>query len=519
MVKETTFLKKNRDYNLHYIEPESGYGLLYSKKQDKCFFLNTLAATLWKIPTDYVNPKRESQIFAEVSKLPDADDHLLRVISDLTEKNLLISSQQDSKVPETASINSGKQTFNLDQIYLYITKDCNARCYHCYQPTEKWAGNPQQQKQNQVSKNSLLRFVEEAIPLGVQSVKITGGEPLLRVDLIDIIKELRKLNIRVSMETNAFLIDEKIADSLVEHDVRISISLDGGSPKAHDSLRNLPGSFDRVINALDLLSERGSNPQIIIAVSRRNLKEVERVLRIASEHNSILVKINPVNTLGIAQRLKKDNILLDVDEILTLYKKRGPMQSKYGLPIYIEGPPSFSSLLEIAEGHCIICPFTNILGVLSDGSISFCGVGNSYPELVFGNIDDENFDVHSFWQGTNGLLSKVRQSLSHRIKGVCEKCLFESFCKGSCRALAYGEKEVNLMPAKVETIHREFEELYQKHGEQVAEDLEKKSRAVMDLLVRVRCATGEVCHGGDVFGGKGGSGGEPSGGGPSGEGP
>ncbi len=439
MDKETSLLQKNKDYSLNYVEAESGYGLLYSKKHDKCFFLNTLATTLWKISTDYVNPERESKIFAEISKLPGAYDYLLSVISDMTEKNLLIPSHRKDRISQKISKNIDKKVLPLDQIYLYITKDCNARCYHCYQPIERWINEPQQRKKNQVSKESFIKFAREALSLGVTSVKITGGEPLLRADLIDIIRELRKLSIRVSMETNGFLVNEKIADSLAEHDVSVSVSLDGGSPEVHDSLRGLPGSFDKATKALILLAERGSETQIIMALSQRNLKEVEEVLEIASKHKCGLVKLNPVNTLGTAQRLKRDDVLLDSEDILALYARRGEMQNKHGISIYVEGPPAFSSLLEIAEGHCVICPFTNILGVLSDGSLSFCGVGNSYPELIFGNIDDEHLDIQKFWKGAHGLLSEVRQTLSQKIEGVCKICLFESFCKGSCRALAYGE--------------------------------------------------------------------------------
>ena len=96
----------------------------------------------------------------------------------------------------------------------------------------------------------------------------------------------------------------------------VSISLDGGSPEVHDSLRGLRGSFDKATKALILLAERGSETQIIMALSRRNLNEVEQVLEIASKHKCSLVKLNPVNTLGTAQRLKRDEILLDPAECI-----------------------------------------------------------------------------------------------------------------------------------------------------------------------------------------------------------
>ncbi len=431
-------LKKNRDYILQHIDPETGYGLLYSPKHDECVFLNTLAATLWKIPYDNVNPSRESRLFAEISKMPDAEEYLQKVLSDMRERHLLLPSDEEIKITDNIPKKSNSE-YPLGQIYLYITKDCNARCYHCYQPTEKSKNIPQKRRKNQVSKEAILSFVSQALPLGVQSAKITGGEPLLRADLIEIIEDLRKLKLNVSMETNGSLIDEQTADALARLDVRVSLSLDGGSAEIHDTLRGFRGSFERVIKALNLLSQRGCQPQIIMAISRRNLDEVERVLRIAAENKCRLVKLNPVNTLGFAEKLKKEDVLLSIDELLQLYRNRKELESKYEIFIFLEGPPVFSSIYEIVNGHTAICPFTNILGLLSDGSLSFCGIGNSYSELIFGRINDKNFDIQKLWNGNHGLLASVRHILSRKLGGVCQNCVFESSCKGSCRALAYGE--------------------------------------------------------------------------------
>ncbi len=444
-LERSTNMKKNRNYILHHIDSETGYGLLYSQKNGDCIFLNTLATILWKIPSDFVDTETVTRLFTERLKIPGVGEYLLNVISDMRQMGLLHSNSEDSQIDENTSKEMSRNNYTLEQIYFYATKECNARCYHCYQPTIRVKDGPRELQTNQINGKSFLKFIESALPLGLKSVKISGGEPLLRSDLEEIIRGIRQLGIHVSIETNGFLINDKLADMLAEQEVGITISLDGGSAAVHDSLRGLPGSFERVTNALRLLSDRGCKPQVIMSISHRNLGEVENVLKAAITNGCHLVKLNPVNTLGLAQTLKDSKILLTVDEIMSLYKRRKELESKFGVFIFIEGPLSFASIYEIINGHAGICPFTNILGVLSDGSLSFCGIGNSCPELIFGRIDEDGFDIQRFWQEADPLV-QIRRLLSCKHEGVCGQCIFENFCKGSCQALAYGEFKSFLAP-------------------------------------------------------------------------
>jgi SynChlorMet cassette radical SAM/SPASM protein ScmF len=356
----------------------------------------------------------------------------------MRQRGILICSEENSPVDENGAKAGTNKSYSLGQLYFYATRECNARCFHCYQPTIRVEGGPREVQANQISQGAFLKFVESALPLGLKHVKITGGEPLLRADLGDIIRGIRKLGLHVSIETNGFLLNDELVEMFAEQMVDVSLSLDGGSAAVHDKLRGFPGSFERTIQALRMLSAKGLEPKVIMSISRRNFGEVEKVLSVAAANGCSLVKLNPVNTLGLAKRLNKKEILLTVPEIMGLYDRRQKMESEHRVFVFLEGPPAFASIYEIISGHAAICPFTNILGVLSDGSLSFCGIGNSCPELVFGRIDDEDFDSQRIWQEAETLV-QVRDLLSHKLAGVCGRCMLEPYCKGSCRALAYGE--------------------------------------------------------------------------------
>jgi SynChlorMet cassette radical SAM/SPASM protein ScmF len=428
---------KNRSYMLKHIDTRTGYALLYSSELDDSVFLNPIAALLWTTPSDYVDEEADVQVLLDSFRQNDGSErYVRRILNDMLESQILLSeyAEQD-KAPQY--VDNAAAFPPLTQIYFYATTECNARCYHCYQPTEKVANETRPIQSRQLPAASFIRVAEQALPLGLQRIKLTGGEPLLRSDLRQLVCGIRCLGLGISIETNGFLIDDAVADFLSEQNVEVSISVDGGSAKVHDRLRGHKGSFGRAIRALRMLSSNGLKPRVIMSVSKRNVGEIDNVLDVVSSAGCSRIKINPVNTLGRATNLIGHDILLDVADMIELYRRRKEYEQKHNIFLYIEGPPSFISIRDMALGYGGICPFTRILGILSDGRISYCGVGNTYPELVFGNINDSGFDIMTFWK-CNATLVSTRRQLEDEIKGVCSSCVLEPSCKGSCRALAYG---------------------------------------------------------------------------------
>jgi SynChlorMet cassette radical SAM/SPASM protein ScmF len=430
-------LSKNPEYAIRHIELESGIGLLYSASEDRSVFLNPVGTKIWLTTGDHFDPSDESFMTDEHRAGPDTQAYVATILGDMVERGLLRGDNGAERWIPPASAATEAEVPALQQIYFYATKDCNARCYHCYQPTTKVINKARPPSGGQLDTGQFLALVDSARPLGLEKVKLSGGEPLLRADAKDIIVGIRARGLRISIETNGFLIDDAMAAVLAENQVSVSISLDGATAQRHDALRGHPGSFDRVMRALRLLSEAGCQPHVIMSVSRKNIDQVEPVLRVAAAAGCKLVKLNPVNTLGRAHKLERTRILLDMKELLALYEQRRALEARHGVFLFLEGPPAFASTSELLFGHAAICPFTNILGVLADGSISFCGVGNSFPELVLGRVTDPTFDIQAFWRD-NTVLRNVRAQLRRPLEGVCGECVLQAFCGGSCRALAYG---------------------------------------------------------------------------------
>jgi SynChlorMet cassette radical SAM/SPASM protein ScmF len=430
-------LLKSRGYAMRHVEAETGISLLYSAPDDRAAFLNPVGTKIWLTTGDRFDPAGEDFMADEHRASPAIAGYVATVLAHMVERGLLHADPDGEPRHPVPSPIAEPTVPALQQIYFYVTRDCNARCYHCYQPTTKVANGARPPAAGQLGAERFLALVDDARPLGLEKVKFSGGEPLLRADLPDIMAGVGARGLRMSIETNGYLIDDRLASVLAGNEVSVSISLDGATAAVHDALRGHPGSFDRVMRALRLLSDRGWPAHVIMSVSHRNLDQVDAVLAVAASVGCKLVKLNPVNTLGRAQRLEKTQTLLDMRELLALYERRRELEARHGVFLFLEGPPAFASLSELLFGHAAICPFTNILGVLADGSISFCGVGNSFPELVLGRATDPAFDLAAFWRSHQTLRS-VRAALRHPLEGVCGECMLQELCGGSCRALAYG---------------------------------------------------------------------------------
>jgi MoaA/NifB/PqqE/SkfB family radical SAM enzyme len=117
--------------------------------------------------------------------------------------------------------------------------------------------------------------IHEALDLGLTGIKLTGGEPFLRNDLIDFIKFFHEKGLEIQIETNGTLIDKDMALKLRRFKgMSISVSLDGPSAEAHDKLRGVGGAFDQTLRAIEFMVKEEIPIQIVFSLYRGNLSSL-----------------------------------------------------------------------------------------------------------------------------------------------------------------------------------------------------------------------------------------------------
>lgn len=322
----------------------------------------------------------------------------------------------------------------LSTVYLYLTNHCNLNCRHC------WI-NPcftNQKKEKGMESKLLIDILEQSFALGMRSLKITGGEPLLYDAFTQLLEYLRqkKSGLFLHMETNGILIDKKMAAALKEAGMKfISLSIDGDNPDTHDRMRGSPGSFQKAWQAAREIARQGIPLQIITAVYRGNINQLENIAMMAGEIKAESIKANIVTAMGRGANMSEGNELLSIEEILELNRKiEGEYRKSFKLRFYSSVPVAFRSLKRMLEEKTNFCGIKELLGVLATGKISICGIGEEIEELILGDARIDT--IKDIWL-KNPILQILRNDLPVKLEGVCKICLFKNRCLGHCVAQSY----------------------------------------------------------------------------------
>ena len=322
----------------------------------------------------------------------------------------------------------------LNTFYAYLTSGCNLACQHCwlspaYQPDGGTGGH--------LDYDLFAQAIEEGLPLGLRSVKLTGGEPLLHPDFVRIIDLLQQKQLGLTIETNGTLLSRELAGYLKAHSTlgHISVSLDGASAETHDPFRGVKGSFEKAVQGMRYLVEAGFRPQVIMSLHAGNVEEIEALVRLAESLGAGSVKFNLIQPTGRGERMTERGKVLGIERLVELGRwVEYDLQKQTNLSLHYSWPMAFHSLKYLTHNGSDTCGIFGILGLLASGQYAMCGIGVQIPELSYGQIGQD--PLAEVWC-SHPMLVALRQSLPVKLEGVCAGCLFQARCLGSCVAENY----------------------------------------------------------------------------------
>lgn len=150
-----------------------------------------------------------------------------------------------------------------------ITMGCNMRCGHCGSSCEE-------KLQDEMTTQEAFTLIDEIAELGLKWITLSGGEPLTRQDLPQLIERLKTRGVSVNIITNAWTLDRNMAQTLKNSGVAtVAISIDG-LKETHDSIRKA-GSFERNEKAFGYLKEAGITSGAVTTISKPNLVELSEL--------------------------------------------------------------------------------------------------------------------------------------------------------------------------------------------------------------------------------------------------
>ena len=331
---------------------------------------------------------------------------------------------------------SGRKDYPLRLLAWETTRRCNLACAHCRAAAGK---GPYPGELTTAEGKALLA---DLATLGPVVVILTGGEPLLREDILELAAYGTSLGHRMVMAVNGTLLTPELARKLKAAGIqRLSISIDGASAASHDRLRQVPGAFAGALAGIEILKEVGLPFQINTTVIAANREELPAIHELAYALGAVAHHVFILVPTGRGEEIRDQ--LLSVTEYEDTLRWLLARQREGRLHIKPTCAPQYYRLWrqEAAARGEKITPTTHGMEAMTKGClggqgfafVSYAGVVQpcGYLELPAGEIRQQPFS--RIWAESE-LFHSLREV--DRYHGRCGICEYRRVC-GGCRARAY----------------------------------------------------------------------------------
>ncbi len=328
-----------------------------------------------------------------------------------------------------------------------MTRRCNLKCVHCY------AHALEEQGKDQISTEKGKEIIDDLAQYGAPVMLFSGGEPLVRKDLVELAHHAVSKGMRAVISTNGTLITKEKARELKEVGLSyVGISMDGGE-EVHDHFRAVPGSFQKTMEGIENCQNEGLKVGLRFTINKRNVQEVPKLFDIIEERDIPRICFYHLVYAGRGNELMKEDldheqtravVDLIMDRTRALHDK-GKEKEVLTVDNHADGPYIYFRLLkEDPERAAKVMELLQF----NEGNSTGRGIGciswdgQVHPDQfwrnhTFGNVLERPFS--EIWDDPNiEFLAQLKDKKPY-VKGRCAECRFLNICGGNfrCRAEAY----------------------------------------------------------------------------------
>ncbi len=324
------------------------------------------------------------------------------------------------------------------------TKTCNLECVHCYADAEpkRFAG--------ELSTEEAQRMIEDLASFNVPALLISGGEPLVRPDVLDLAEYATALGVRVTFSTNGTLIDEKKAERIAKIGVTyVGISIDGREER-HDHFRGRNGAFRDAIRGIRNCRKAGIRVGIRFTVTQDNLPELgddfsiveqEDIGRLCLYHLVYAGRGSYLSGIDLTTPQKRD-MMVKLMEQVDSWNERDREIEVMTVDNHADAPFIYLRLKERNPSRA-----ENTLALMRNNGGNRSGVAIGAIDS-FGFVHPDQFTQHhtvgsirerpfsEIWRDTRIELLEDLRNRKALLKGRCARCRWLSVCNGNFRARA-----------------------------------------------------------------------------------
>ena len=316
--------------------------------------------------------------------------------------------------------------FKLRRCVWEITLACCFSCKYC-------GSRGGRAREGELSTEECLNVADQLAGLGCRRVSLIGGEVFMRKDWKEIAGRLTKNGIRVNIITNGFLFSENLINDLREVSVEsVSVSLDGPQ-KVHDKYRQ-EGSYDRAIQAIQVLGESGIPVSVISTLNRENVPELPVLYETLKQYPIFAWQLQACSPMGnaanngVAYAFDPREVIRFVDANM----RTAPFLLGVADNI-VYFTPEEGSIRGNMSGKAVFVGCRagiSAVGIDSIGNVRGCE--SMYDDRFNeGNLREKS--LREIWENPDGFAynRKFKRSM---LTGPCADCKHGAYCAGGCRS-------------------------------------------------------------------------------------
>ncbi len=365
-------------------------------------------------------------------------------------------------VEPSDALRYGRESKKLPSHLLQFSKDkkpvvvwsvgqrCNLKCIHCYSQSQNI------EYPNELTTKEAKALLDGLAEYGAPVILFSGGEPLMREDLMELITYARDKGLRAVISTNGTLITEEKAEELKKFGLSyVGISLDG-LRETNDKFRGIEGAFDDALQGIRNCQKVGIKVGLRFTINKRNAQDIPGIFKLIEEENIPRVCFYHLVYSGRGSRLIEEDLSHEetrnvVDLIIDKTKEAHDRGNKIevltvdnhadGPYVYLrllkEDPKRAAEVLELLKWNEGNSSGKGLACVSWDGAVH---ADQFWRQYTFGNVRERKFS--EIWEDTsNPLMAKLKDK-KHHVTGRCAKCKWLDICGGNFRARAeayYGD--------------------------------------------------------------------------------
>jgi len=337
--------------------------------------------------------------------------------------------------------------FSIDKkpvVVWNVTRACNLNCMHCY------ARAGERSQERELTGEQAKTVIDDLAEFGAPVILFSGGEPLMRPDLIDLAGYAVDKGMRAVISTNGTLITKEKAKDLKKLGLSyVGVSLDG-MEEVNDHFRKKKGAFNAALEGIKNCQDAGIKVGLRFTLSRLNIKEVPSVIDLLEEHDIPRVCFYHLVYAGrgsdlIDQDLDHNETRRVVDLIIDRTRNlhdRGMPKEVLTVDNHADGPYVYLRMLEEQNPRA-----EDVLQLLkmNEGNSSGRGIGcvswdgsvhadQFWRHHSFGNVLERPFS--RIWSDLSDPLMSRLKDKKRYVKGRCATCRWLDICAGNFRVRA-----------------------------------------------------------------------------------